>query len=239
MDGVGHVDRRLDAQAHMTAGARIVGTSVDTFWPSNGPVLVLIVGEAPGPRGADKSGIPFFGDAAGRILYDVLQRMGAMSLPPQLTTCAWDGAELRAAGLRPTGHGVALGNAYDRCPTTDTVTFRAPNRAELESDANLTRLTNDIVRLQSRGLRGIVTLGRVAARTLDVLFTRRSVTDLAHRTLPHPSAQGLLSMAPNRGKGERMIDLQERWMQRCQQAILDAGYPLVAVHVRPPLETLL
>ena len=47
---------------------------------------------------------------------------------------------------------------------------------------------------------------------------------LVRHALPHPSAQGLLSMAPDRGKGARMQELQEAWMERCRAMILDSGY---------------
>ena len=43
------------------------------FFPTAGSVSALIYGEAPGPNGADKSGIPFFGDRAGRPLYEALE----------------------------------------------------------------------------------------------------------------------------------------------------------------------
>ena len=71
----------------MTAvpAGRILGTPVSMLAPADGPVQVLIMGEAPGPRGADKSGVPFLGDAAGRMLYDVLARMGAVTLPAAVT----------------------------------------------------------------------------------------------------------------------------------------------------------
>jgi hypothetical protein len=32
-------------------------------------------------------------------------------------------------------------------------------------------------------------------------------------------------MAPNRGKGAKMADLQEAWMVRCQFSIVQAGFP--------------
>jgi len=31
--------------------------------------------------------------------------------------------------------------------------------------------------------------------------------------LPHPSAHGLLTSAPNRGKGARMADLEAAWVR--------------------------
>lgn len=204
---------------------RILGTPVPLLLPNEGPVHVLVVGEAPGPRGADKSGVPFFGDAAGRHLYTALVRLGAVVLPPAVDTLPWDGAEFTAAGITPQAHGVALGNAYDRCPTDDGQSFRAPIRSELEGARNFTRLNRDLDALQARGLKGIVTLGRVATRTYDVLLKQKPRPALARRALPHPSAQGLLSMAPDRGKGAKMADLQEAWMVRCEYAIMQAGYP--------------
>jgi hypothetical protein len=188
-------------------------------------VHVLILGEAPGPRGADKSGIPFFGDAAGRHLYTALERLGAVQLPPEVDQFDWDGGVFTAQGLAPVPIGVALGNAWNRCPTDDGSSFRAPLRSELESPANFSRLLRDIAQLKARGLRGVVTLGRVATRTIDTLFKTHPHPDLARRALPHPSAQGLLSMAPNRGKGARMSDLQEVWTLRCQYALIQAGVP--------------
>ena len=204
---------------------RILGMPVPMLLPFSGPVHVLLVGEAPGPRGADKSGVPFLGDAAGKVLYDVLVRLGAMTLPSEIDHMDWDGALFVSSGIVPVAKGVALGNAFDRCPTNDGASFRAPMRAELEGPANLTRLTGDIDMLRARGLKGIVTLGRVATRTFDTLFKRTPMPELARRALPHPSAQGLLSMAPERGKGAKMADLQEAWMVRCQYAVLQAGYP--------------
>ena len=204
---------------------RILGTPVPMLTPRSGPVHVLLLGEAPGPRGADKSGVPFLGDTAGKVLYDVLVRLGAMAWPPALVDMEWDGSWCAAHGVMPLAHGVALGNAFDRCPTDDGATFRAPVRPELEGSANLTRLTRDITQLRARELKGIVTLGRVATRTLDIVFARTPMPEIARRALPHPSAQGLLSMAPNRGKGAKMGDLQEAWMVRCEYAILQAGFP--------------
>lgn len=204
---------------------RIVSTPVPLLVAAEGPVHVLIIGEAPGPRGADKSGIPFFGDAAGRHLYTALERLGAVVLPPGIGSLPWDGAEFTAAGLAPVAHGVALGNAFDRCPTDDGHSFRAPTRAELESTRNFARLNRDLDLLTARGLTGLVTLGRVATRTFDVLLEQTPRPSLVRRSLPHPSAQGLLSMAPDRGKGAKMSDLQEAWMVRCEYSIIQAGFP--------------
>lgn len=207
----------------MTA-SRIRGKAVPPLVPATGPVQVLLVGEAPGPRGADKSGVPFFGDAAGRHLYTALTRLGAMTLPDAVDAMPWDGALFASQALQPIPHGVALGNAYDRCPTDDGDRFRAPTRAELEGPANLRRIRREIEALRARGLAGIVTLGRVAARTMQAVRTQLAMDDLHMAAVPHPSAQGLLSMAPNRGRGARMADLQETWIQQCMAAVQAAGF---------------
>jgi uracil-DNA glycosylase len=190
----------------------------------DGEVRVLIVGEAPGPRGADKSGFPFFGDAAGKHLYGALRELGAVRVPDSIDTVKWDGAVLRAAGYAPVAHQVALTNAFNRCPTDDGQKFRAPSRDELEGNENMNRLRGEIDALRLRGLRGIVTLGKVATRTMQLVVEQFYDNTIPVVPLPHPSAQGLLSMAPNRGKGARLSDLQDGWMRECTNAIVKAGF---------------
>ncbi len=210
----------------LRAEGRIVGEPVSPLLPSSGEVFVLLVGEAPGPRGADKSGVPFFGDAAGKHLYGALVQMGAVELPALCSALPWDGALFRRNNLVPTARGVALGNAFDRCPTDNGASFRAPSRAELEGEANLARLQRELTVLRARGLRGIVTLGRVAARTIEAVCARDAESGALLRVgVPHPSAQGLLSMAPNRGRGAKMSDLQDQWAVRCIEAVYQAGHP--------------
>jgi uracil-DNA glycosylase len=204
--------------------ARIRGVPVPTRAPDQGAVRVLVVGEAPGPRGADKSGIPFWGDAAGAALYAVLARVGAAVLPATVAAGPWDGARLAAEGLVPGLHGVAVGNAWPACPTDDGHRFRAPRRVELEGAENLARLRRDVAALRARGLRGVLALGRVAARTMACVLEGGAAPGVVLVTVPHPSAQGLLSMAPDRGRGARMADLQALWMDRCAAALAEAGY---------------
>ncbi len=203
---------------------RIVGASVSPLVPDNGDVYVFIVGEAPGPRGADKSGVPFFGDAAGEHLYKMLHKLGAVILPSECNNLKWSGSEFASHKLRPIAHGVALGNAYDRCPSDDGIRFRTPSRKELESSFNVERLRNEVAQLQLRGLRGVVTLGRVATRTMEVVLSSTSFSALHRLSVPHPSAQGLLSMAPNRGRGAIMLELKAEWEARCRDAVLAAGW---------------
>jgi hypothetical protein len=202
----------------------IAGRAVPLLAPAAGSVDVLVLGEAPGPRGADKSGYPFFGDAAGKHLYRALEGVGAATLAPAVWNGAWDGARFAANALSPAMHRVALTNAFDRCPTDDGEHFRAPSRRELTGDDNFARLQRDLDGLHTRGLKGVLTLGRVAANTMDAFFDAHPMPELTRRAIPHPSAQGLLSMAPNRGKGARMSDLQQMWMEQCQRLLNEAGF---------------
>lgn len=206
------------------SSARIRGLPVPPLVAPTGPVHVLIVGEAPGPRGADKSGVPFFGDGAGKHLYRALRTLRAVDLPDSVDDCKWDGQTLVDNGFRPVARDISLTNAFDRCPTDDGKKFRAPSRSELEGESNTSRIRSEIDALKTRGLSGIVTLGKVATRTMQRVSDECYDGAIPVHALPHPSAQGLLSMAPNRGKGAKMADLNEQWMWCCVQAIIDAGY---------------
>jgi uracil-DNA glycosylase len=190
---------------------RIDGGPVHYLAPAEGPVHVLLVGEAPGPRGADKSGVPFLGDRAGRPLYAAMVAAGVCTLPEGSDDVPWDGRALREAGVRPVLRGVALTNAYDVCPTDDGVHFRAPKRRELASVENLARLAHELDLFAARGLRRVVTLGAVATRTLRELADTGRWDGLAVDGVPHPSAQGLLGAAPDRGRGLRLEDLAAAW----------------------------
>lgn len=186
---------------------RIQQRNVPSFFPSSGPIHAFLLGEAPGPRGADRSGIPFWGDRAGLPLYLALEAAG-MAQVPAAAWEAWDGQRFRDLGLRPRLQGVALGNALPVCPTSDGLRFRAPSDRELRDPANLARLSTEIQRAAERCPRGLVllALGRRAAWVL-------AQADLGFpvEVLPHPSAQGLLQAAPGRGLGLRLPDLQAAW----------------------------
>lgn len=201
------------AAAPRTSNARILGAPVPPCFPEAGDVRVLCIGEAPGPRGADKSGVPFFGDRAGAPLYRALVAAGGCTLPEAVASLPWDGSAFASHALRPVMHGVALGNAFDRCPTNDGQRFRAPSRAELESAPNMARLAHDLDAASARGLRRIVALGRVASLTMAMVLAQHPERwpQVTLTTVPHPSAQGLLSAAPDRGRGLRLADLAAAW----------------------------
>lgn len=169
----------------------------------------MLIGEAPGPRGADRSGLPFWGDRAGLPLYLALEAAGMAELPPEALE-GWDGQLLHDLGLRPVLRGVALGNALAVCPTSNGQTFRAPTNAELRDPANLARLRDELARAQHRCPVRLLTfaLGRRAGWILGQLDLPGPL-----EVLPHPSAQGLLQAAPERGKGLRLADLQTAWQE--------------------------
>ena len=174
------------------------------------PIRAVLVGEAPGPRGADQSGIPFFGDRAGKPLYAALAQAGVLTWDGASPDgVAWEGNALIAAGVRPRITNVMLTNAFDRCPTDDGRKFRAPSRQERESVENLARLRRDIEQAMARGADRVCCLGKVAAAVVTLLDLPITV-----HALPHPSAQGLLTSAPDRGKGAKMVDLEAAWVSK-------------------------
>ncbi len=196
--------------------ARILQREVPPFFPSEGPVYAFLLGEAPGPRGADRSGIPFWGDRAGLPLYLALEAAGMAQVPPEAYE-AWDGQRFRDLGLAPRLLGAALGNAFPACPTTDGERFRAPSDAELRHPGNTARLRAELGAARDRcpGTLAVLALGRRAGWILDQLGL-----DSAVEVLPHPSAQGLLQAAPNRGKGLKLADLQADWEARLARRLV-------------------
>ena len=188
---------------------RILATTVPARFPEAGPVRVFLMGEAPGPLGADQSGIPFWGDRAGQLVYRALAAAGMAEVPEAAWT-RWDGRALASAGLAPALRGAVLGNAYPRCPTDDGERFRAPKDAELRSPDNLARLGAELAEAARRcpdRLR-VVGLGRRAVWVLEKL---EALPPLDLTILPHPSAQGLLQAAPGKGRGLKLGDLQAAW----------------------------
>jgi uracil-DNA glycosylase len=181
---------------------------VRALFPARGPVNAIIYGEAPGPRGADQSGIPFWGDRSGRPLYRALVAAGMATVVADAWD-NWDGAELTRLRLRPTLSRVALSNAFPRCPTRDHKRFCAPSRSQLSHPENLARITSEIDRAARRCDHQllVIALGRVAEHVLAKVATPR----ITLHGVPHPSAQALLSTAPNHGKGMSLATLAARW----------------------------
>lgn len=195
--------------------SRILGTRVPAHFPPDGSVSVMIFGEAPGPRGADKSRIPFFGDRAGLPVYEALVAAGRCVLPAPVGELEWDGAALRRERITPMMVDTALSNAYPVCPTDDGETFRAPTRAELTSATNVRRLKRELAEARERGLSTIVVLGKAADWMLGTHLGLRAGTDVGYHDIIHPSPLGLLNLKRREGRPDmRMADLQQLWMDK-------------------------
>ncbi|HJU83986.1 MAG TPA: uracil-DNA glycosylase family protein [Holophagaceae bacterium] len=193
---------------------RILGTQVPARFPDDGPIRVFLMGEAPGPRGADQSGIPFWGDRAGLLVYRALAQAGLAEVP-EAAWGDWDGARFRELGLAPRLTGAALGNAFPCCPTSDGDSFRAPTDRELKDPGNLARLADELGRaaVRCRGPLRVIGMGRRAQWILERL---EGLPPLDVQVLPHPSAQGLLQAAPDKGRGMKLAELQAAWRHRLE-----------------------
>jgi uracil-DNA glycosylase len=134
---------------------------VASFGPQS--ARLLIVGLAPGLRGANRTGRPFTGDFAGDLLYDTLKQFGfargSYRASPQ------DGLTLIDARIT---------NAV-RCVPPEN----KPTPAEIEACRPFLKAT--IAEMQN--LRAIVTLGRIShASTVAALDLRRSAAPFGHGT---------------------------------------------------------
>lgn len=198
---------------------RILGTRVAALFPATGSVSALIYGEAPGPNGADKSRIPFFGDRAGQPLYDALVEEGRCRFTKPLDGVRWDGAALRAAGIRPIVIDAALSNAYAVCPTDDGEHFRAPSKAEMGSPENVRRVRAELAKARRRGLHTVIVLGRTADWLLGTHLGLRDEPSIAYHQITHPSPLGLMGMAKRAGKGVRVSAMKEQWRKEFRRML--------------------
>src|SRR5512140_1474457 len=188
---------------------RITGHPVPALFPESGPVSVMLFGEAPGPRGADQSGLPFWGDGAGITVYRALAATGRAEVP-EAAWADWDGARFKALDLTPRLIGTALSNAYPACPTKDGEHFHAPSNKDLLAPTNLARLAAELARAAT-GRRTPLRVIAFGKRAEWVLGRLPDAPPFELHALPHPSAQGLLQAAPGKGKGLRLDDLRVAW----------------------------
>lgn len=134
---------------------------VPSFGPLEAPILV--VGLAPGLRGANRTGRPFTGDFAGVLLYETLLSLGLASG----TYAADPGDGLRLTGCRITN--------TVRCVPPDN----KPIRAEIEGCRRF--LAAEIAAMT--GLRAILALGSIAHDAVLACFSlRRAAFPFRHGT---------------------------------------------------------
>ncbi len=146
----------------------------------NGPVpswgddraRLLVVGLAPGMKGANRTGRPFTGDHAGDLLYATLKKFAFAS--GTYEACADDGFEL---------HGCAITNAVRCVPPQNrpVAAETAACRTFLQAEINTRR----------PALRVILALGRIAHdNVLSALGCRRAAHPFGHNAR-HDIDQGL------------------------------------------------
>ena len=139
---------------------------VDSFGPLD--ARLLIVGLAPGLRGANRTGRPFTGDYAGDLLYATLQEFGFARGDYQER--ADDGLELLD------------------CRITNAVRCVPPENKPLPVEINTCRDFLVATLKEMTRLRVVVTLGRVAHETFVVANgTKRSAFPFGHGRA-HPIA---------------------------------------------------
>ncbi|MCP4316844.1 MAG: uracil-DNA glycosylase [Hyphomicrobiales bacterium] len=161
-----HPDCALCPRLHaFIAQQRIAHTDwynapVRTFYPADGPasVRLLIVGLAPGLRGANRTGRPFTGDFAGDLLYGTLEKFslsrGKFDARPD------DGVELV---------GTAITNAVRCVPPENKPVGAEINTCRRYLSASLEAMT---------GLKAILTLGKIAHDS--------TIRTLGERVAAHP-----------------------------------------------------
>ena len=131
--------------------------------PSFGPATasLLIVGLAPGLRGANRTGRPFTGDFAGDLLYDTLKHFGFAA------------GDYRA---RP-DDGLMLVNAR----ITNAVRCVPPENKPTPEEIRTCRRFLESTIGEMPNLRAIVTLGHIAhASTIAALNQRRALAPFGH-----------------------------------------------------------
>jgi uracil-DNA glycosylase len=132
---------------------------VASFGPRN--ARLLIVGLAPGLKGANRTGRPFTGDYAGDLLYDTLKHFGFA----------------RGSYDARVDDGLTLVDAR----ITNAVRCVPPENKPTPSEIKTCRSFLEATIAEMRNLRVIITLGRIAHEsTLAALSHRRAAAPFAH-----------------------------------------------------------
>jgi uracil-DNA glycosylase len=132
---------------------------VDSFGPST--ARLLIVGLAPGLKGANRTGRPFTGDYAGDLLYDALKRFGFA----------------RGSYAARPDDGLVLDDAR----ITNAVRCVPPENKPTPVEIKTCRTFLEATIAEMESLRAIVTLGRISHdSTLAALKHRRVLAPFSH-----------------------------------------------------------
>lgn len=149
---------------------------VDSWLPQCGEreVELLIIGLAPGLKGANRTGIPFTGDFSGELLFDVLRKNGFASLSPE--TSGTSKIKLH------------------KCAITNAVRCVPPQNKPIGAEINKCRpfLLKTIQRFEN--LKILVTLGKIAHdSTIRALGERVIVHKFAHNKVHNVGGFSLIS----------------------------------------------
>lgn len=130
------------------------------YFPREPHPELLVIGEAPGPRGADRTGYPFWGDDSGVDIYGLIARFGLMDEPFVAYKRRTD-----LSGTCPPRGRYCITNACPRMPLAPGGGFCAPTPQRLEQEA--LRIAEEIRTLSPRiilacGRAATFTLGRAA-----------------------------------------------------------------------------
>lgn len=129
---------------------------VVSYYPRSPKPALLVIGEAPGPRGANRTGYPFWGDDCGLQLYRLVGELGLLDEP----FTPWQlGIDL--SGTQPPSGCYAITNACPQMPVRDSGRFCAPAPSRLDAEAP--RLLDEMRTLQPKV---VIACGKSAAYTL-------------------------------------------------------------------------
>jgi hypothetical protein len=67
----------------------------------------------------------------------------------------------------------------------------------------------------------VIVLGKAADQVFGAVLGLRDDPTLRYHAVCHPSAQGLLTTAPNRGRGAAIADLENGWVAQLTAILRD------------------
>jgi len=129
---------------------------VVAYFPRGANPRLLVIGEAPGPRGANRTGFPFWGDDSGLDIYGLLEELGLLDAPLN----RWKrGTDL--TGTQPPPGRYAVTNACPQMPVLPNGDFCAPPVERLEEES--ARIAKELEALKPHV---VLSCGKAAAYTL-------------------------------------------------------------------------
>jgi len=167
---------------------------VVTYYPRTPHPRLLVIGEAPGPRGADRTGYPFWGDDSGLAIYGLIEGLGLMDAP----FVRWK-RRADLSGTRPPPGRYALTNACPQMPLAPDGGFCAPEPTRLYAEAE--RVAQE---LRTLAPAAVLACGKPAAFTLAQASSRLGVEPPAPLRGKLPAIKLTAAMAELAGREWRV-----------------------------------